>query len=1107
MKDAPDKSVMWVPFTKGMAQDVDPTMRPADVPLALEDVIQEKAGKWGTRPGFHRLTRTIDEGNDTTDTTLDNARACFSTGGPDAELCIVGDHFLYALNERLGKLEKRGPVSPFGLRQEPVFQDDLTYQSQDMAERDGYVLYAAKAKIQTGTASTNFDTALVHMVRSLEGHVVSGAHLQDQSGTQASMFHAVHASSCDGNLLGFAAQNIATGAAIALKGWNWPTQTPGNQAWVNIGTITADLFSLGEDDRTYDVCPLSNGGFAVAYVNHSSKRIIFLEFNSNLTQVATHAVDTNAPYRHVAICEDVGRDRVVALVEAGDGEAASSMRLLAVDISGTNTDFDVAIVTLGTGETANDLGIAVDEGKAYAMVSWTRQLSGATYLNGTQVDNQTRSLTNGGAIDSLETIHNARLISQPWWSDGRAYAALATTVGIATQQTGQTIGDHFDVFGEDPLLSPWDLNWIADLRSQDEEADESRPPYLVGAWDVGTAVRRPNEKGSANKACPIPAYVDSPGGPVADVGYMRSNFEVDVDLGATEVRFMAESSASSLFGLIENESAMEIRVDYAAPVTAASVHGGAVAIGGGIVSWYDGQRCYELGHAVAPVPFDLTAQTTGGQLSDGDYQYVGVWSFTDGRNFVHRSVASPPCEVTLSGASSVGQLTVSARTNPATNRYRFEDVACQWYRGDDSGTYSQTSPPVRIIPNIASANVTENYVDTGAFPKSRTLYVQSGELDAALPEATRIVATIGPRLWGGDGARWFRVRYSKPADAGAGGAYGLAPEFNEGFTLQMPGDREVTGLGALDDKAIIFTRESVYVVAGRGPLDNGLENDFSEPTLVNGNIGCVEARSVVEVPSDAAAGFPGGLFFQSKAGLYLLTRGLSLAFIGGGVEDDLLEHPIITSASHDQARRLVMFTCTNADRSSGVVLVFDYEATAWLRWQPRKAGGARVVPVGGCMHRGRFHLLEASGQLWEQQREGEAAAYYDDGATWIRAAIETGDVFGGQPGGWHRLARFVPVVERYEASGKTVGLRVTTTADGQYADSREISASMVDDWEGQKVPIEIRPPRHKCHSMRLRLESIEGPGASSGRGLAYSGVLVHVRPRRTPARVNSTQRT
>jgi len=106
----------------------------------------------------------------------------------------------------------------------------------------------------------------------------------------------------------------------------------------------------------------------------------------------------------------------------------------------------------------------------------------------------------------------------------------------------------------------------------------------------------------------------------------------------------------------------------------------------------------------------------------------------------------------------------------------------------------------------------------------------------------------------------------------------IAPEFSAALVISLGRNRKLTGIGAIDDKIVVFSEREIFAIYDTGPDNTGANGDFVVDRLQT-TVGCSDPQSVVEIPE--------GLFFYSNISkeFHLLSRDLQVHDIGKPVED------------------------------------------------------------------------------------------------------------------------------------------------------------------------------------------------------------------------------
>lgn len=192
--------------------------------------------------------------------------------------------------------------------------------------------------------------------------------------------------------------------------------------------------------------------------------------------------------------------------------------------------------------------------------------------------------------------------------------------------------------------------------------------------------------------------------------------------------------------------------------------------------------------------------------------------------------------------------------------------------------YQITSITSPLLNNTSVDSV--SYTDTQADSSilgNNILYTTGGVVENIAPPAANLVTTFKNRMFVVSAEDKNTIWYSKQVLAST------PIEFSDLFTLYVaptstaqgePG--EITAIAAMDDKLIIFKKNTIYFVTGTGPDITGANNDFSDPIFITSTVGCINASSIVYSPL--------GIFFQSNKGIWLLNRNLNTDYIGAPVE-------------------------------------------------------------------------------------------------------------------------------------------------------------------------------------------------------------------------------
>ena len=1068
-----------VPMSGGVDESIDERLLPVGKAAQVLNGRYDKAGAIAKRHGFSRLSSNL-----AITGAIPGARGMFSTGD---ELCVIGKRRLYAYHEQRQVWYDRGQVGPCIGDTEPVYRDQNTYRLSDLDVLDGYLIQASSAAYQSGAVqntTTDQSLGIIARVVTDAGHVTQPPSLvRGFTSTDAEKYHSPRCAHATDKLLLLCLEGIVSvGSAIKLHYLSWSPSTP-NGLIGYVSELHDDVYYGGENTRTYDAVGLDSvtgkGDWAYVYITEGTtpdQQLVAFRKNPDGSTQATVTIATNAPYYRVAISESPTTDHLYVLAASSDGENPAKLWLwqltaASMAVNWGPIEMDSIVSTLFFDN------LAVSEGNNGSMdrVScvYTVRDSGAT--TGQMREKSTN--TSGADLSTLLTSYNLNVRSRQFWKDNRCYVWADSALAYgdsssASFSSNATSPNPVEALDAANVQSQWGAELFEYAAMFDLVIDGintgvaglDRTPIFCGVHDIGTGVVYDGDV-KVTKT-----------GNAATVATMADG----------TLRYMSQSWSYLLDGQFRRYSGDEVRLNFAAAPIATKVQNGAAVIGGSFVAWYAGTWTEELGFASAPVfyiedgvyPVDAT---TGGAttLADGTYRYLAVWETYDERGFLHRSLPCPPMAHTKASAGGEDSVQFKVKTLPATNRMDIpaRAVSVILYRAGSDNIAKRITAPTRVVHNVDTGHYTGVITDLGQ-TQGPTLYTDGGsEIEAVMPEGARIPVVVNDRLWLGDLYRRTRVQYSKPVVPGSATETALAPEFNEGFGMLTPSGDEVTGMAELDDKLLAFTARAVYVLSGSGPDDGGAGSDFSDLTIVSADAGCIEARSVVS--------YPEGVFFQSKRGIYQLSRGLQVQYIGAPVEDTLAAFPTITSAVVVPKETEVRFTATNAAGTDGRVIVYNYDEKKWAVWQLTGPGGGDVALVGACVHKDVYHAVTSGGIVWQEQ----AASWLDDGTQYVPLRVESSWLQGGRQSGWQRIKNVIALCDEKDAHNLTLEVR----------NNFEDGSSQVATWSAADIAalsveqLRLRVRRQKCTAIKAILyDSDAGPATTTGEGYTVAGLVMEI---------------
>lgn len=438
-----------------------------------------------------------------------------------------------------------------------------------------------------------------------------------------------------------------------------------------------------------------------------------------------------------------------------------------------------------------------------------------------------------------------------------------------------------------------------------------------------------------------------------------------------------------------------------------------------VLTAYDGRQPFDYGfHRPCIIDTSNTSTaTTGGLMSAGTYVYSLVPAYRSAAGMLHRGPAMPGFTQVVGGTTTskvtlqfvgpdLSNKKLSSSINPFTVSVDPFNSEILLHRTTSGGatSYQETwEPRLNMIrPTYQGAEIsfvdTRNDTDVGnakALATRPPLYTVGGELDDHQPPSAITLIRYRGRLVtiaGDQRTLWISKDYTTNV--------GVAPGFHP--SLIVPFAEDLVGLAVLDDKLIEFSKTGAWLIVGSGPAPNGkgAEPDFVSPTRIQSDVGCTNARGIVT--------FPEGVLFPSVRGLHVLTRGLTVSWMGKRAQDTLAAFPNITSGVLVAAKNQVRWTCNNANGTAGVVLVFDYLRNQWLvfRYYDSDAAVASTpIADAAVLSDGTYVFVTPGGKVYKEAPATSATRYLDDGATWVAASGELAAIRSSGAIGFQRIRR------------------------------------------------------------------------------------------------------
>lgn len=488
-------------------------------------------------------------------------------------------------------------------------------------------------------------------------------------------------------------------------------------------------------------------------------------------------------------------------------------------------------------------------------------------------------------------------------------------------------------------------------------------------------------------------------------------------------------------------------------------------INGGFLWAYDGQTVAE--HNFHLYPDYLIASSLGvsgslSSLSAQSYFYVGLYEWRDAKGNIFRSAPSIPQQVSLSGATPY-ITTITMPSIRVTNKsyfgggtvslinvkvYRWSANQQNYYLAGTAAN-SLTSDTVLIIDNQSDSQILGNEL----------LYTTGGVLEDSATPACAAVTAFDTRLWMIDSEDDNLLLYSKPMVEGA------PVEMSDLQTYFVPpnvsGTQSTGGVksfAAMDDKLILFKKNTIYYISGTGPDATGANSQYSPPIFITGGVGCSNQKSIVLMPN--------GLMFQSDKGIWLLGRDLSISFIGKEAED--FNNSEIFSSFVVPGTNEARFTLG----SSKMTLMYDYFAGQWAQI-------SGVPNIYSTIYENKHTFLSSSGSVSQQ-----STSSFADGGTPTTMSFTTGWINLAGLQGYVRAYRMYILGKFYSPHTYTMGIAydynptIIQTATINPTNSSG-SGSFIEQWQ-------INFQNQQTQSFQLTFNEIAS--STAGQGLSLSGI-------------------
>lgn len=450
-----------------------------------------------------------------------------------------------------------------------------------------------------------------------------------------------------------------------------------------------------------------------------------------------------------------------------------------------------------------------------------------------------------------------------------------------------------------------------------------------------------------------------------------------------------------------------------------------------------------------PHSVTLTSGTvTSGALEDGTYNYsfVPAFKYADGR--IARGTPSPSVQITTTGGPREVDITFILPQAPQGIDDDRQDHVVEVYRTESNGTL------FHLVKEVAweadgGYSVTDDSPDSD-IADNPILYTTGGILANEAPPSAYDMAVANGRVWIIPAQDRQAVWPSKYPDADS------PPAWNASLVLRFEEDAgDLTAVGSLQGRAIVFKHDTVYVVPGEGP-DNAGSGGFGTPEAVSRGIGCTNPRSVIETDE--------GLWFAHHNRMYLLTPSLQVQPAGSGVgnledvDGNALDLDEISGATFDSVARAAVWSFTNTE----TLLVHN---VLYGTWTTRDMTAGLVT--GTVSHSSTTH---DGTRLWHTTYDGSSDLFVEDTSRILSAyELVTPWYKLGSLQGYRRFRRLWILGEALSTQANSIfEIRARYDFD-ESASWTVLEDTTVDLTEGKPFRYGVRMPRQKLNSIQLKI--------------------------------------
>lgn len=361
---------------------------------------------------------------------------------------------------------------------------------------------------------------------------------------------------------------------------------------------------------------------------------------------------------------------------------------------------------------------------------------------------------------------------------------------------------------------------------------------------------------------------------------------------------------------------------------------------------------------------NIAAVPLGGTAGVGAYYYQVTYEWTDNNGLPYYSSPSIAIPVTTSGSSSAATITINVPTLRLTQKINnpVKIVIYRW--STNTQAYNQVTSitqPVLNDTTIDSITFVDTLPDNNLTTSTEAgipgvagnnlIYTTGGVVPDTNGPSSNIMTLFDTRLWVVDSEDSNLLWVSKQV------IEGTPVEMSQFFTIYVAPNigttastGAITAIFPMDDKLIIFKRNSIFYLNGVGPNNLGTTSvgcslgNYTQPTFITAVVGCTNEASIVLTQD--------GLMFQSDKGIWILGRNLQTSYIGAPVET--FNSYLVTSSNVIPETNFVLFTLND-----GPMLMYDFYYGQWGTF-------VGVEGASSTIYNGLHTILTRYGQIFQE---------------------------------------------------------------------------------------------------------------------------------------------